>query len=129
MALLWSRWTAEGKEMFGVGERTVKGSPMTITLSSGQFHQCSMCSFYLRKLWVQLFCAYILGLYFTGISLPAQKLCIECWWNWALITAKWHLTFVCQIGIIMMISSKFGQNFFFQDCLLKVLILSNWIWL
>ncbi len=30
------------------------------------------------------FCAYILGLYFTGVSLPAQKLCVEQWWNWAL---------------------------------------------
>ena len=28
------------------------------------------------------FCAYILGLYFTGVSLPAQKLSVECWWNW-----------------------------------------------
>jgi hypothetical protein len=25
----------------------------------------------------QLFCAYVLGLYFTGLSLPAQKLRVE----------------------------------------------------
>jgi hypothetical protein len=33
-----------------------------------------MRSFYVHKLRVQLFCAYILGLYFTGVSLPEQKL-------------------------------------------------------
>ncbi len=52
----------------------------------GQFHQCSMRSFFVRKLHVQLFCAYVLGLYLTGVSLPAQKLCVERWWNWALVT-------------------------------------------
>ncbi len=52
----------------------------------GQFHQRSTCSFYLRKLRTQLFHAYILGLYFTGVSLPAQKLGIELWWNWAMVT-------------------------------------------
>ncbi len=49
----------------------------------GQIHQRSTHSFYERKLRAQLFCAYILGLHFTGISLPAQKLRIERWWNWA----------------------------------------------
>jgi hypothetical protein len=49
----------------------------------GQFHQRYSRSFYVRKLRTQLFCAYILGLYFTGVSLPAQKLRIEHWWNWA----------------------------------------------
>ncbi len=48
----------------------------------GQFHQHSMHSFYVRKLGEQLFCAYILGLYFIGVSLLAQKLLIERWWNW-----------------------------------------------
>jgi hypothetical protein len=38
----------------------------------GQFHQPSTRSFYVCKLRTQLFCAYILGLYFTSISLPAQ---------------------------------------------------------
>ncbi len=52
----------------------------------GQFHQRSKRSFYVCKLRVQLFCAYVLGLYFTGVSLPAQKLRIECWWNWAMVT-------------------------------------------
>jgi hypothetical protein len=37
----------------------------------GQFHQRSMCSFYVCKLRAQLFCAYVLGLYFTGARLLA----------------------------------------------------------
>jgi hypothetical protein len=45
----------------------------------GQFHQRSTSSFYVRKLRTQLFCAYVLGLYFTGIRLLAQKLRVECW--------------------------------------------------
>ncbi len=52
----------------------------------GQFHQHSTCSFYVRKLFAQLFCAYILGLYFTGARLLAQKLSVEYWWNWHLTT-------------------------------------------
>jgi hypothetical protein len=48
----------------------------------GQFHQRSTCSFYIRKLCAQLFCAYVLGLYFTGVRLLVQKLCIERLWNW-----------------------------------------------
>ncbi len=43
-----------------------------------------MRSFYIRKLPVQLLCAYVLGSYLTGVSLPAQKLRVERWWNWAL---------------------------------------------
>ncbi len=43
----------------------------------GQFHQHSTHSFYVQKLLSQLFCAYILGLYFTGVSLLAQKLRVE----------------------------------------------------
>ncbi len=50
--------------------------------SRGQFHQCYTRSFYIPKLRAQLFCAYVLGLYFTSVSLLAQKLCVECWWNW-----------------------------------------------
>ncbi len=50
----------------------------------GQFHQCSTCSFYIRKLRAQLFCAYDLGLYFIGARLLAQKLRVEHWWNWPL---------------------------------------------
>jgi hypothetical protein len=42
----------------------------------GQFHQRSKHSFYVRKLRAQLFCAYVLGLYFTGARLLAQKLCV-----------------------------------------------------
>ncbi len=45
--------------------------------SRGQFHQHSTRSFYVRKLQAQLFCAYNLGLYFTGVNLPAQKLCVK----------------------------------------------------
>jgi len=47
--------------------------------SRGQFHQRSMCSLYICKLRVQLFCAYVLGLYFTGARLLAQKLHVERW--------------------------------------------------
>ncbi len=52
----------------------------------GQFHQRSTRNFYVRKLRTQLFCAYILGLYFTGVSLPAQKLRVERWWNWTQVS-------------------------------------------
>jgi len=52
----------------------------------GQFHQHSTLSFNVCKLRAQLLCAYVLGLYFTGVSLPAQKLHIECWWNWAQVS-------------------------------------------
>jgi hypothetical protein len=45
--------------------------------TEGQFHQHSTRSFYVLKLGAQLFCAYILGLYFIGVSLLAQKLLIE----------------------------------------------------
>jgi hypothetical protein len=45
-----------------------------------------MCSFYVRKLRAQLFCAYILGLYFTGARLLALKLHIERWWNSAWVS-------------------------------------------
>ncbi len=35
--------------------------------------------FYVRKLRIQLFCAYIIGLYFTGAKLSVQKLRVERW--------------------------------------------------
>ncbi len=44
---------------------------------SDRDNQHSTRSFYVRKLRAQLFCAYILGLYFTGVSLLAQKLHVE----------------------------------------------------
>ncbi len=34
------------------------------------------------------FCAYVLGLYFSGIRLLAQKLCVERWRNWTLISFR-----------------------------------------
>jgi hypothetical protein len=43
----------------------------------GQFHQHFIHSFYVRKLCARLFCAYILGLYFTSARLLAQKLRVE----------------------------------------------------
>ncbi len=49
------------------------------TSSLGQFCQRSMCWFYVHKFRVQLFCANVLGLYFTGAKLLAQMLCVECW--------------------------------------------------
>jgi hypothetical protein len=51
------------------------------TSCRAQFHQCSMYSYYTHKFCAQLFCAYILGLHFTGARLLAQKLGIERWWN------------------------------------------------
>ncbi len=69
---------------FTSAARKVLTFEVKISEIRGQLHQHSMRSFYVRKLSVQLFCAYILGLYFTGVSLPAQKLNVERWWNWAL---------------------------------------------
>ncbi len=54
--------------------------------SWGQFHQRSTRSFYIHKLRTQLFCAYVLGFYSTGARLLAQKLRVECWWNWPLVS-------------------------------------------
>ncbi len=50
---------------------------MINSANRGQFHQCSTRSFYVCKLHAQLFCAYILGLYFTGARLLAQKWRVE----------------------------------------------------
>ena len=47
-----------------------------------------MRSFYVRELRVQIFCANILGLYFTGARLLAQKLRVESWWNWPVVFAR-----------------------------------------
>ncbi len=57
----------------------------------GQFHPCSTRSFYVRKLRAQLFCACVLGLYFIGARLLAQKLRAECWWNWPMVVKMEHL--------------------------------------
>jgi hypothetical protein len=57
-------------------------SVFTWTSDRAQFHQRYTHSFYIRKLCTQLFCAYVLGLYFTGARLLAQKLRVKCWWNW-----------------------------------------------
>jgi hypothetical protein len=48
-------------------------------LTWGQFHKHCMHSFYVSKLHMQLFCVYVLGLYFSGVSLPVQKLRVERW--------------------------------------------------
>ncbi len=53
-----------------------------------QFHQCSTHSFYVRKLCMQLFCDYVLGFYFTGARLLAQKLSVEHWWNWPSVVLR-----------------------------------------
>ncbi len=45
----------------------------------GQFHQRSICSFYVRKFRTQLFCAHVLVFYFTGARLLAQKQRLEHW--------------------------------------------------
>ncbi len=44
-------------------------------MTLGQFHQRSTRSFYVRRLRAQLFCGYVLGLYFTGARLFWCKSC------------------------------------------------------
>ncbi len=66
----------------------IKGGRDKIEVTRGQFHQRSTHSFYVRKLCAQLFCAYIFSLYFTSVSLMAQKLRIKRWWNWAQVEKK-----------------------------------------
>ena len=56
--------------------------------SSCQFHQHFTSSFFIQKLFEQLFCTYILGLYFLGTRKLALKLLVKCWWNWPL---EWML--------------------------------------
>jgi hypothetical protein len=50
--------------------------------TSGQFHQDFTDSFFVLKLCAKLFCTYILGLYFFGKRISAEKLLVKCWWNW-----------------------------------------------
>jgi hypothetical protein len=50
------------------------GVNFTNVLRAAFTYVSCMCSF--------SFCAYVLGLYFTGARLLAQKLRVECWWNW-----------------------------------------------
>jgi hypothetical protein len=98
-------WDAVGKN-FSSFHKTLKQWALCLKLLFAyvdfwvQFHQHSTCSFYISKLRTQLFCAYFLGLYFTGISLPAQKLCIEHWWNWALITV---LCYKCRFPLLILV--------------------------
>ncbi len=68
------------------------------TKKSGvNFYQHSKRSFYVRKLRALLLCAYVLGLYFTGVNLLAQKLPIKRWLNWAQVRF-WMLSMnVCDI--------------------------------
>ncbi len=93
----------------------------------GQFHQHSTRSFYVRKLPVQLFCAYILGLYFTGISLPAQKLRIEHWWNWAQVEREKIQTDKRRQNWILLLIKK-GRNCCLSSNLavLTFLLYSHW---
>ncbi len=101
------RWGANGRSVkpvsnhyfWTVGHSWAPGKVVTITSihllvdSRAQFHQRSACSFYVRKLRMQLFWAYTLGLYLTGARLLAQKLRVERWWNWAqesISTTHWR---------------------------------------
>ncbi len=80
-----------------------------------QFHQHSTPSFYVRKLRMQLLCAYLLGLYFTGVSLLAQKLHVECWWNCAKLSVSptfYAQLFVCEFCSKLFCAYIFGLNFF-----------------
>jgi hypothetical protein len=75
-------WFDELKERKRKGWTLVTVGRKTVPLNReirGQFHQRSTRSFYVRKLHVQLFCAYVLGLYFMSARLLAQKLGVECW--------------------------------------------------
>ncbi len=65
-------------EVANLSEEEQRNFQLFFLLPGGQFHQHSTRSFYVSKLRVLLFCAYDLGLYFTGISQLAQKLCVEC---------------------------------------------------
>ncbi len=80
--------------------------------SRGQFHQCSTNSFYVRKFCTQLFCAYVLGLYFTGTRLLAQKLPIECWWNWTSVSRVAIHSARVNWKIIVWTKTNFLEKFF-----------------
>jgi hypothetical protein len=73
----WKEKKSNPELTMGINEKT------KFVNNRGQLNQHSTRSFYVRKLHSQLFCAYVLGLYFTGVNLPAQKLRVERWWNWA----------------------------------------------
>jgi hypothetical protein len=101
----------------------------------GQFHQCSMHSFYIRKFCTQFFCAYVLGLYFIGARLLAQKLHIECWWN---RTKVYNI--MCIIDFEE--SNSFSLNLWYTlttvkvregtrctPCILQIKTIFNLIWL
>ncbi len=70
-------------KIFSKSQKLFTAATAAVRKSSGQFHQHYTCSFYIRKLCAQLFCAYTLGLCFTGARLLSQKLRLERWWNWA----------------------------------------------
>jgi hypothetical protein len=61
------------------GERSNAFFGVMLLTTWGQFHQRSTHSFYGHKLRAELFCAYVLGLYFTGARLLVQKLRVEHW--------------------------------------------------
>ncbi len=80
---IWRYWEETSAKRF-----VFQFSPiLSIVLSFWrQFHQRSTYSFYICKFNAQLFCAYVLGLYFIAARLLAQKLCVEGWWNWTLVS-------------------------------------------
>ncbi len=51
------------------------------------------------------FCANVSGLYFAGVSLLAQKLLIEHWWNWAQVA-------ILYILYVAFLHESFAQSFF-----------------
>jgi hypothetical protein len=85
------------------------------SLSSFLLHQGSISpTFYVQLLHTQVaraaFCAYVLGLYFTGISLPTQKLRVERWWNGSQ---------VADLQLLDRDRSRLYQTFTFTKNLLK----------
>ncbi len=75
---LTEMWKAKYDPQYPIKRKTRETQEEGIE-TRAQFHQRSTRSFYVCKLRAQLFCAYILALYSTGVSLPAQKLRVERW--------------------------------------------------
>ncbi len=65
----------------------------------GQFHQHFTFVSFISKFCAQLSCTYISGLYFFSVRICAQKLHLECWWNWHLNFIKILLAAFAPVGL------------------------------
>jgi hypothetical protein len=61
----------ESQFLSTLSDRRAVVNDVVVVTTCSQFHQRSTRSFYVRKLRAQLFCAYVLGLYFMGARLLA----------------------------------------------------------